>query len=134
ELRRLGALAGLGLPRRFAQVVAGMIGPRLDELLEAKGATLGHFPSSIYCSTVGGWLAAQSAGQLSSRYGKIEDMVLSLEAVDGTGEVLRTASGPSAGPDLVQLLVGSEGTLAIVTKARLRCWPAPSSRWMRGVR
>jgi alkyldihydroxyacetonephosphate synthase len=134
DLKRMGALLAVDLPRRFAEVEAGMLGQRLDELLSAEGATLGHFPSSIYCSTVGGWLATRSAGQLSSRYGKIEDMVLSLEAVDGTGEVLRTTFGPSAGPDLAQLLVGSEGTLAIITSARLRIWPRPRGQWLRGVR
>src|SRR5207302_5528091 len=134
DLKRLSGPPALDLAARCVDVEAGTNGQRLEELLGAAGATLGHFPSSIYCSTVGGWLAARSAGQLSSRYGKIEDMVLALEAVDGTGEVLRTQDAPSAGPDLVQLLVGSEGTLAIVTKARLRCWPSPSSRWMRGAR
>jgi alkyldihydroxyacetonephosphate synthase len=134
DLKRLGALSEVDLPRRFAQVQSGMIGQRLDELLGAQGATLGHFPSSIYCSTVGGWIAARSAGQLSSRYGKIEDMVLSLEAVDGTGEVLRTTDGPTAGPDLVQLLAGSEGTLAVITSAALRIWPRPRAQWLRGVR
>jgi alkyldihydroxyacetonephosphate synthase len=83
---------------------------------------------------VGGWLAARSAGQLSSRYGKIEDMVLSVEAVDGTGALLHTLDGPSAGPDLTQLLVGSEGTLAVITSAKLRIWPSPSARWLRGIR
>jgi len=134
DLKRMETLSEVDLPRRFARVQAGMIGQRLDELLSARGATLGHFPSSIYCSTVGGWLAARSAGQLSSRYGKIEDMVLSLEAVDGTGDVLRTPEGPSAGPDLVQLLVGSEGTLGVITSATLRIWPRPRARWLRGVR
>src|SRR5947209_10587007 len=110
-----------------------MMRQRVDELLEARGATLGHFPSSIYCSTVGGWLAARSAGQLSSKYGKIEDMVLSIEAVDGTGEVIRTSDAPSSGPDLTQLLVGSEGTLAVITRAALRIWPKPSGRYLRGV-
>jgi alkyldihydroxyacetonephosphate synthase len=134
DLKRLSGPPVVDLPARTADVEAGTNGQRLEELLGAAGATLGHFPSSIYCSTVGGWLAARSAGQLSSRYGKIEDMVLALEAVDGTGEVLRTQDAQSSGPDLVQLLVGSEGTLAIITKARLRCWPAPTSRWMRGLR
>ena len=134
DLKRLSGPPHVELAARTADVEAGLNGQRLEELLGAAGATLGHFPSSIYCSTVGGWLAARSAGQLSSRYGKIEDIVLALEAVDGTGEVLRTQDTPSTGPDLTQLLVGSEGTLAIITKARLRCWPAPSSRWMRGLR
>ena len=134
DLKRLSGPPALDLPARTVDVEAGTNGQRLEELLGGAGATVGHFPSSIYCSTVGGWLAARSAGQLSSRYGKIEDMVLAIEAVDGTGEVLRTQDAPAAGPDLVQLLVGSEGTLGVITKARLRCWPAPSSRWMRGLR
>src|SRR5258708_2472794 len=61
-------------------------------------------------------------------------LVLGIEAVDGTGAVLRTFDGPSAGPDLTQLIVGCEGTLAIITGARLRIWPAPQTRWLRGVR
>jgi alkyldihydroxyacetonephosphate synthase len=134
DLKRLSGPPHVDLAGRTLDVEAGVNGQRLEELLGAQGATLGHFPSSIYCSTVGGWLAARSAGQLSSKYGKIEDMVLALEAVDGTGEILRTQDAPSAGPDLTQILVGSEGTLAILTKARLRCWPAPTARWMRGVR
>ena len=60
--------------------------------------------------------------------------MLSIEAVDGTGSVLRTLDAPSAGPDLTQILVGSEGTLAVLTRARLRIWPRPAARWMRGVR
>jgi alkyldihydroxyacetonephosphate synthase len=134
DLKRLTALRNVDVAARRAEAQAGLSGQRLEELLGAEGATLGHFPSSIYCSTVGGWLAARSAGQLSSRYGKIEDMVLGLVAVDGTGEVLRTSDVPAAGPDLTQLLVGSEGTLAVIAEAALRIWPAPRSRWMRGVR
>ena len=133
DLKRLESLR-IDLPGRVAEASAGLNGQRLEELLNAQGATLGHFPSSIYCSTVGGWLAARSAGQLSSRYGKIEDMVLSLQAVDGTGALLHTLDGPSAGPDLTQLLVGSEGTLGVITSARLRIWPKPTARWLRGVK
>jgi alkyldihydroxyacetonephosphate synthase len=134
DLKRIAGPLEIDLPARTASVGAGMNGQRFEELLNQEGATLGHFPSSIYCSTVGGWLAARSAGQLSSRYGKIEDIALSLEAVDGTGALLRTLDGPSAGPDLTQLLLGSEGTLAVITSARLRIWPLPKARWLRGVK
>ena len=130
---RLKALSGaprIDLDARTVDVEAGVPGPRLEEQLQARGATLGHAPSG----TVGGWLATRGAGPASSRYGKVEDLVLSLEAVDGTGALLRTVAGPSAGPDLNQLLVGSEGTLAVITAARLRIWPLPVARWLRGVR
>ena len=84
--------------------------------------------------TVGGWLATRGSGLLSARYGSLSDLVLSLEAVDGAGEILRTLDHPGAGPDLTQLLLGSEGTLAILTSARLRIWPRPRERWLRAVR
>lgn len=134
DLKRITQPLRIDLPARVVEVGAGMNGQRLEELLAGAGATLGHFPSSIYCSSVGGWLAARSAGQLSSRYGKIEDMVLSVQAVDGAGDLLHTLDGPSAGPDLTQLIVGSEGTLAVITSARLRIWPRPRGRWLRGVK
>jgi alkyldihydroxyacetonephosphate synthase len=81
----------------------------------------------VALSTVGGWLACRSAGQLSTRYGKIEDMVLGLDVVLADGRRISTGGAPRAavGPDLNQLFVGSEGTLGIITGARLRVHPAP---------
>ena len=108
-------------------VGAGMLGITLEEELLEQGFTTGHYPSSILCSTVGGWVAARGAGQNSSRYGKIEDMVTSLEAVLGTGEVVQ-ARVRARGPNLVPLLVGSEGTLGIITRVGLRLHPAPAQR------
>src|SRR5262249_55508971 len=102
-------------------------GVPFEEKLGQKGFTLGHFPSSILCSTVGGWVAARSAGQASGYYGKIEDMVLALECVTGKGDVA-TLHARAHGPSLVPLVVGSEGTLAIVTSATLRLHPAPTAR------
>ncbi len=95
------------------------------------GLTIGHFPQSIELATVGGWLACRGAGQYSTRYGKIEDIVAGLEVVLASGEVIRTGAlagaGPRSalGPDLTQLFVGSEGTLGIVTAARLRAHVVP---------
>ena len=108
--------------------------PALRGIAQRPGRDAGALPLLDLCSTVGGWLAARSAGQLSSRYGKIEDMVLSIEAVDGAGDILHTLDGPSAGPDLTQLMVGSEGTLGVITSARLRIWPKPRKQWLRGVK
>ncbi len=108
-------------------VEAGAIGVTLEEDLQRKGWTIGHFPSSILCSTVGGWVAARGAGQTSGKYGKIEDMIVDLELVDGAGEVARLHRRVG-GLDLTSLVVGSEGTLGIVTSARLRLHAAPQAR------
>ena len=95
------------------------------------GVTVGHWPQSMALSTVGGWLACRGAGQLSNRYGKIEDIVVGLEVVlaDGRGHPhRRLAPRAAVGPDLNQLFVGSEGTLGVITGARLRVHPAPAAR------
>ena len=109
-------------------VLPGTFGNELEETLRSEhGATLGHWPQSIDLSTVGGWLACRGAGQLSTRYGKIEDMVLGLDVALADGRVIRTGGAPRAavGPDLTQLFVGSEGTLGVITGARLRLHPTP---------
>ena len=99
-----------------------------DELRSIHNVTLGHWPQSMQLSTIGGWLACRSAGQYSTRYGKIEDMVVGLTAVlaDGT-TVASGGRGPrsATGPDLTQMFVGSEGTLGVITDATLRVHPAP---------
>ncbi|MCA9542384.1 MAG: FAD-binding oxidoreductase, partial [Myxococcales bacterium] len=94
--------------------------------------TLGHFPSSILCSTVGGWVAARSAGQCSTRYGKIEDMVVDLEVVTGEPALRRTPR--AGGLDWNALFTGSEGTLGLITAATLRVHPQPAARAFRGWR
>ena len=106
---------------------AGVLGLDLERELAKHGYTAGHFPSSIVCSTVGGWVAARGAGQCSSRYGKIEDMVAGLECVLGTGDFVPMRRRQS-GPDLVPLVTGSEGTLGFITQVTLRLHPAPRVR------
>jgi alkyldihydroxyacetonephosphate synthase len=115
-----------------ARILPGTFGDDLERSLAEHHLTLGHWPQSVAISTVGGWLACRSAGQYSTRYGKIEDMVIGLEVVDGRGRRLRTGGHPRAatGPDLSQLFVGSEGTLGVITEATLRVRPRPSgSGW-----
>lgn len=108
-------------------VQAGVLGVDLEAALERQGVTVGHFPSSILCSTVGGWLAARGAGQCSSRYGKIEDMVRSADCVLGTGDAVRL-SRRFGGPNPLELMIGSEGTLGLITSARLQLHPQPTGR------
>lgn len=131
RMRELRPVAGEDL---ICDVDAGMSGERFERELARRGYTFGHFPSSIYCSTVGGWLATRAAGQLSTKYGKVEDRAVGLTVVTGKGEIIET-DGPNRalrGPNWTQLLVGSEGTLGIITSARLRVAPAPQLKVYRG--
>jgi alkyldihydroxyacetonephosphate synthase len=123
RLTRLEIAQGQG----FVEVEAGVLGIDLEAALERQGLTVGHFPSSILCSTVGGWLAARGAGQCSSRYGKIEDMVRSADCVLGTGERARFVRR-FGGPNPLELVIGSEGTLGLITSARLQLHAAAAER------
>ncbi len=112
----------------LVDVLPGTFGDRFEtELQDGWSLTCGHWPQSMTLSTVGGWLACRGAGQLSTRYGKIEDIVVGLDVVLADGTVLRTGGHPrqATGPDLTQLFVGSEGTLGIITGARLAAHPVP---------
>jgi len=134
DLKRMDRVIAIDDGALTVTAECGLNGERLERALEARGLTLGHFPSSIYCSTLGGWLAARSAGQMSTKYGKIEDMVTSVTAVTGRGDVLVSGAAGRAGvgPDWTQALVGSEGTLAVLCQATLRVRPAPETRLLRG--
>ena len=134
DLKRMNELTSVDRDEMIVDVEAGMNGERFERELNRRGYTLGHFPSSIYCSTVGGWLACRAAGQMSTKYGKIEERVAGLSVVTGRGDVVHT-DGPvraERGPNWTQLLLGSEGTLGIITSARLRVAPNPELRVLRG--
>jgi len=102
----------------------------LERLLNKEGYTMGHSPQSIYCSSLGGNLATRAAGQFSTKYGKIDDMLISLEAVLPQGEVIRSKTVPksSTGPRIDKMMLGSEGTLGIITEATLKIWPYPEKK------
>lgn len=134
DLKRMRELRSVAREDLVCDVDAGMSGERFERELARRGYTFGHFPSSIYCSTVGGWLATRAAGQLSTKYGKVEDRAIGLTAVTGKGEIIET-DGPNRalrGPNWTQLLIGSEGTLGVITSARLRVAPAPQLQVYRG--
>lgn len=130
DMRRMQSLLELNETALTARVQAGMMGERFEEALNARGYTMGHFPQSIRLSTVGGWVATRAAGQFSTRYGGIEDMLLGLEVVLPSGQTVRVNPAPrrAAGPDLRQLFLGSEGTLGVVTELAVRVLPLPESR------
>jgi len=129
DLTGLSGIVAVDATSLVLDVRAGTFGTALeDELRAAHGMTLGHWPQSIDLSTVGGWLACRSAGQFSNRYGKIEDLVAGLDVVLADGTRITTGGAPrqAVGPDLNQLFVGSEGTLGVITGARLRLHRAPT--------
>jgi alkyldihydroxyacetonephosphate synthase len=130
DLTRLAGLVAVDDPSLTIEVLPGTFGPDLEAELKSRGLTLGHWPQSMDISTVGGWLACRGAGQYSTRYGKIEDMVVGLEVVLADGRMITTGGAPRAavGPDLTQLFVGSEGTLGVITRAWLRGHPAPAEQ------
>ncbi|HXQ21381.1 MAG TPA: FAD-binding oxidoreductase [Candidatus Acidoferrales bacterium] len=129
DMRRMDEIVELNETALTVRVQAGMMGNAFEAALNAAGYSMGHFPQSIDVSTVGGWVATRAAGQYSTRYGSIEDLLLALEVVLPDGRVLRTRVGPRAatGPDLRQLFLGSEGTLGIVTELTARIFPRPAS-------
>lgn len=129
DITGLTGLVDLDAVSGVVAVRAGMFGPDLDTELAAHGLTIGHLPQSYALATVGGWVACRGAGQYSTRYGKIEDLVVGLEVVLADGRVVRTGGAPAAatGPDLDELFCGSEGTLGVITTVWLRTHPIPAT-------
>jgi alkyldihydroxyacetonephosphate synthase len=128
DLTALSGIVDVDDTSLVLDVAAGTFGDALEEELQrSHGVTVGHWPQSMTLATVGGWLACRGAGQYSTRYGKIEDIVVGLDVVLADGRTIRTGGQPrqAVGPDLNQLFVGSEGTLGIITGARLQLHPKP---------
>lgn len=135
DLKRMRAIRRLDETNLRAEVEVGILGARLEQQLNARGYTLGHFPPNIGSSTLGGWLATRSAGYMSTLYGKIEDMTLGLE-VATAAQVRRVdnRSRPAEGVDFGALFLGSEGTLGVITAAELRIRPLARAQSFVGIR
>lgn len=130
DLARMNSTLELDERSRTVRVQAGANGGELQRALAKHGLMLGHQPQSIEISSVGGWVATRACGQLSAGYGGIEDNLIDVNAVLPGGRHVRTRSAPrsSVGPDVGSFLIGSEGSLAVITEATLRVYPIPSER------
>jgi alkyldihydroxyacetonephosphate synthase len=126
DLYRLNELHSLDEVSGEAVLGAGVTGPDAERLLGERGFSLGHFPQSFEFVTIGGLAATRSSGQNSAGYGRFNDMIRGIRAVTPAG-VLDVGRAPesAAGPDLRQLLIGSEGVFGVITLVRLKVHPVP---------
>ena len=128
DLRRLTELHSLDEVSGEAELGAGLTGPEAERLLGERGYSLGHFPQSFQFATIGGFAATRSSGQDSAGYGRFNDMVRGLRTVTPAGVLdLGRAPESAAGPDLRQLMIGSEGVFGIITRVRVRVHPVPAA-------
>lgn len=133
DLRRLNKLVELDDVSRTATLEAGLRGPDAERLLGERGFTLGHFPQSYEGAGIGGYAAARSAGQASAGFGRFDEMVVGLTLATPRGTVtLGSAPMSAAGPDLRQLVLGSEGALGVITSVTVRVRPAAAERVYEG--
>ena len=131
---RMARLVDLDERSRLATFEPGLRGPEVERALRGRGLTLGHFPQSFEYATVGGWVATRSAGQASTGYGRIDELVDGITLAAPAGDVdLLARPASAAGPDLRELVVGSEGTLGVVTACTLRVRPQPAEAPLRGL-
>ena len=133
--RRMDQLLAVDDVSRTAVLQPGLRGSRAEALLNEDGWTLGHFPQSYEAATIGGYAAARSAGQSSAGYGRFDEMVESLTLATPRGSLtLGTAPKSGAGPDLRQLVLGSEGAFGVITSVTVKIHPKPTSRVFEGWR
>jgi len=114
-------------------VQAGVLGPHLEEQLNARGWTLGHFPDSFTHSTLGGWVATRSSGMQSDRYGDVAELTRAMRVATPSGMlVTRPVPSTSTGPSVREMVLGSEGRLGIITEATVHVHRLPDERTILG--
>ena len=132
DLRRLDSVS-VDRTSLTATLGAGLTGPEAEARLQSRGLTLGHFPQSFEFATIGGYVATRSAGQASTGYGRIDELVVGVRASTPAGDIeTKAVGGTAAGPQLRELLVGSEGVLGVITEATLKVRPLPRERRYEG--
>ena len=129
DMRRIAQVRAIDRGSRTATVEAGIRGPALEEALRGSGLTFPHVPQSWEFSTLGGWIATRAAGGLSNRYGTIEDLVAAVRLVAPARTLdLPALPREAHGPALRELILGSEGTLGVITCATIRVHAVPAER------
>jgi alkyldihydroxyacetonephosphate synthase len=135
DLRRMNALLALDEVSRVAEFEPGLRGPQAETLVGERGYTIGHFPQSFEYATLGGFAATRSSGQASAGYGRFDDLVVRLRVATPAGTLeLGRAPKSAAGPDLRQLMLGSEGAFGVITALGVQVRPAPAARFYEGWR
>ena len=133
DTKRMNKIYEVNTEAMYIECGTGCIYKHLEWAANEVGKATMHYPSSIACSTVGGFLAHRGIGVCSNKYGKIDDMVLQMEVVLPNGDIIYTSPTPkhAVGPDLNQIFIGSEGTLGVITKAQMRIYDQPEERRFR---
>lgn len=135
DLTRLDQLIALDAESQTAELGAGLLGPDAEALLAEHGFTIGHFPQSFEYASLGGFAATRSSGQASSGYGRFDSSVVGVRVATPLGTLeLGSAPANAAGPDLRQMVLGSEGAFGVITSVTLRIRPRPESRAYEGWR
>jgi alkyldihydroxyacetonephosphate synthase len=135
DLRRLNALLELDEESRLAVLEPGLRGPEAETLLKERGYTIGHFPQSFEYATLGGFAAARSSGQASAGYGRFDELVVGIRVATPAGTLsLGRAPKSAAGPDLRELMLGSEGAFGVITSLMIALRPSPEQRIYEGWR
>jgi len=133
DLGRMNKVLEIDPASGLARIQAGVLGPDMEEQLNAQGWTMGHFPDSFIWSTLGGWIATRSSGMQSDKYGDIADMTRGLRMVTPDGVLsLRPLPSTASGPSVREMVVGSEGRLGIITEAWMNIHRLPKVRTIQG--
>jgi alkyldihydroxyacetonephosphate synthase len=135
DMKRMDKIIAIDEKSLTVTAQAGIIIAQLEWALNEKGFMLPHYAASSNCATLGGALAPRGTGTLSTKYGKAEDMLLSMQIVLPTGEIIRTPPVPkhAAGPDWFHLFLGAEGNFGVITEATMQLDYLPEARLMRAV-
>lgn len=134
DMRRLSQLREVDRESALARIGAGATGPLVEAQLRAHGLTLGHYPQSYEYSTLGGWIATRSSGQQSLGFGRIEQLLAGARVESPAGSVaIRAFPASATGPDLRELLLGSEGRMGLITEATVRARALPARERFEGI-